>query len=150
MAKTKAQIAKDSSFSDFEKQAMRDRAKELAAEAKFTKNKADGEKVLLAAISEMAEQDKIMATKIHEIAMKAAPDLYPKTWYSMPAYADKEGKTIFFFQAASKFKARYSTLGFSDLAKIDDGNLFPTSFALIKLTDVEAQKIAELIRKAVS
>lgn len=134
-------------FSDAEKEAMKQRAKELAAEAKASKNRALGEKDLLAAIAKMAEPDRSMATKLHAIISKNAPELWPKTWYGMTAYARDE-KVVCFFQNAGKFKARYSTLGFNDPAKLDDGNMWPTAFALIKLTAAEEAKIVALVKKA--
>lgn len=136
-------------FSDFEKEAMRNRAKELKEEAKALKNRDAGLKMIMTAIDGMIGNDKEMAKKIHEIVTKAAPELMPKTWYGMPAYADKNGKAVVFFQPADKFKARYSTLGFNDSAKLDEGNMWPSSFALIKLTSAEESKIADLVKKAV-
>lgn len=140
---------KAGTFSDFEREAMVNRAKELAAEAKAAKNRAAGEKVALEAIAALSEADKVLAQKVHEIITKTAPQLWPKTWYGMPAYALND-KVVCFFQAAEKFKARYATLGFSDTAKLDEGNMWPTSFALTKLTAVEEKQIAELVKKAVS
>jgi uncharacterized protein YdhG (YjbR/CyaY superfamily) len=134
-------------FSDAEKEAMKQRARELAAEAKASKNRALGEKDLLAAIAKMAEPDRSMAARIHELISKNAPGLWPKTWYGMPAYARDE-KVVCFFQNAGKFKARYSTLGFNDPAKLDDGNMWSTAFALIKLTAAEEAKIIALVKKA--
>lgn len=136
-------------FTDFEKEAMRNRAKELKEEAKALKNRDAGFKMIMTAIDGMIGSDKEMAKKIHEIVTKAAPELMPKTWYGMPAYADKNGKAVVFFQPADKFKARYSTLGFNDSAKLDEGNMWPSSFALIKLTSAEESKIADLVKKAV-
>lgn len=130
-------------FSDFERSAMKERAHELLT------NKASGESMLLAKIAEMAEPDRSQARRIHAIVTAAAPTLTPKTWYGMPAYAEKGGKVVCFFQSADKFKARYATFGFSDLAQLDDGNLWPTSFALKKLTAAEEAKIAALVKKAV-
>lgn len=129
-------------FSDEERAAMRERIKEI--------NSDDGEKAVLAKIAAMPPSDREMAKKIHEIVKKTAPMLTPKTWYGMPAYADKDGKVICFFQDANKFKARYATLGFSDKANLDDGNMWATSFALKKLTASEEAKIAALVKKAVS
>jgi|SRR5581483_11133270 len=133
-------------FSDEEKAAMKERVKELKAEAEA----ADGEKVLLEKIAEMPEPDRAMGKRIHEIVTKNAPTLTPKTWYGMPAYANKDGKVVCFFQSAHKFKARYATLGFNDTANLDEGNMWPTSFALKKLTSAEEAKIAKLVKKAVS
>lgn len=137
-------------WSDEEKAAMRERAKEMKAEARASKNREEGEKTLLAAIAKMTEPDRSMAKRIHEIVKAAAPELMPKTWYGMPAYADKDGKVICFFQAASKFNVRYATFGFQPDAKLDDGNMWAASFALIKLTPAEEAKIASLVKKAVS
>ncbi len=137
-------------WSEEEKAAMRERAKEMKAEARASKNREEGEKTLLAAIAKMKEPDRSMAKRIHEIVKAAAPELMPKTWYGMPAYADKDGKVICFFQAASKFNVRYATFGFQPDAKLDDGNMWAASFALIKLTPAEEAKIASLVKKAVS
>lgn len=136
-------------FSDFEKEAMRNRAKELKEEAKALKNRDAGLKMIMTAIDAMTGSDKEMAKKIHDIVTIAAPELMPKTWYGMPAYADKNGKAVVFFQPADKFKARYSTLGFNDSAKLDEGNMWPSSFALIKLTSEEEARITDLVKKAV-
>lgn len=138
----------DKGFSAEEKAAMKERALELKAEARTNKNKADGEKDLLAKIEEMAEPDRTMARLLHEIIKASAPTLTPKTWYGMPAYA-KDDKVVCFFQSAQKFKTRYSTFGFSDIAALDEGNMWPSSFALKELTaDVEA-RIIILVKKAV-
>ncbi len=137
-------------FSDDERAAMKARALELKAEERASKNKVEGEKILLAAIAKMPEPDKSMATSIHEIVTKTAPDLFPKTWYGMPAYANNEGKVVCFFQAASKFKYRYSTLGFQEDAHLDEGNMWPNSYAITKLTPADEAKITALIKKAVS
>ncbi len=130
-------------FSDFERAAMQERAKEILAD------KDDGESMLLAKIAEMDGDDKALAERLHEIMKEHAPMLKPKTWYGMPAYADKEGKSVCFFQAAKKFKARYATLGFNDNANLDDGDLWPTSYALKKLTPEVEKKIVELVTQAV-
>lgn len=135
-------------FSDFEKEAMRNRAKELATETRSNKNKAQGESDVLKAISTMSEPDRSMAKRIHEIIKANAPILSPKTWYGMPAYANKDGKVVCFFQSAGKFKARYATLGFNDTAKLDEGSMWPTAFALKKLTSTEEEKIIMLVKKA--
>ncbi len=134
-----------SGFTAEERAAMKERAAELKAEA----SKADGEKMLLARVAKMPEPDRSMAKKVHAIVRKNAPDLMPKTWYGMPAYTTKEGKVVCFFQDAAKFKARYATLGFNDAAALDEGNMWPTSFALKKLTGAEETKIAALVKKAV-
>jgi uncharacterized protein YdhG (YjbR/CyaY superfamily) len=133
-------------FSAEERAAMRERAQELKAEAR----KADGEKALLAKVKEMPPADRVMAERIHEIVKANAPDLSPKTWYGMPAYADKNGKVVIYFQDAAKFDSRYATFGFNDTANLDDGAMWPTSFALKKLTTADEKKIAALVKKAVS
>ena len=136
-------------FTDEERAAMKERARELKAEARASKNKADGESDVLAKIAEMPGPDRAMAKKLHAIVKAAAPDLSPKTWYGMPAYA-KDGKILCFFQSADKFKARYATFGFSDEANLDDGAMWPTSFALTKLTAADEARISALVKKAVS
>jgi len=136
-------------FSDFEVAAMKARAKELKAEARASKNRAEGDKLILDAIAQMSDADKAIAQKVHELVSKTAPELFPKTWYGMPAYADKEGNVVCFFQAASKFKSRYSTLGFSDPAKLDTGNMWPTAFALVGISKSEEDQIVELVKKAI-
>jgi uncharacterized protein YdhG (YjbR/CyaY superfamily) len=141
---------KSKGFSDEERAAMKERAKELKAEARANKNKADGESDLLAKIAEMPEPDRAMATRLHEIVRANAPDLTPKTWYGMPAYANKDGKIVCFFQSAHKFNARYATLGFNDVANLDEGVMWATSFALKELTAAEEAKIVTLVKKAVS
>jgi uncharacterized protein YdhG (YjbR/CyaY superfamily) len=130
-------------FTNEEKAAMRERAQEL----RMGKN--EREKALLAKIAAMPPTDRTMAKRLHAIIKEAAPTLTPKTWYGMPAYADKAGKVVCFFQAAAKFKARYATLGFNDTANLDDGAMWPTSFALTKLTAAEEAKIVSLVKKAV-
>lgn len=137
------------SFSDEERAAMKERAKELKAEERANKNRAEGEGALLAAIAEMPEPDRAMATRVHAIVTASAPDLWPKTWYGMPAYA-RDGKIVCFFQSAHKFNARYATLGFNDAANIDDGAMWPTAFALKELTAAEEERIGALVKKAVS
>ena len=137
-------------FTDAERDAMRARAKELRAETSAGKNRAAGEKAVRAAIAEMPKADRTMATLIHAIVKGSAPELMPKTWYGMPAYADTDGKVVCFFQSAHKFKARYATFGFNDAARLDDGNLWPTSFALKKLTAAEEKIISALVRRAAS
>ena len=137
-------------FTDEERAAMKERAKELKAEARMKTDRAAGEKDLLAKIAEMKGTDRAMAKRLHEIVTASAPDLMPKTWYGMPAYANTDGKVVCFFQAASKFNTRYATFGFQHDANLDDGNMWPTSFALIKLTAAEEKKISKLVKKAVS
>ena len=136
-------------FTDAEKAAMKERAKELKAEARASKNKEEGENAALAAIAAMPEPDRSMAARLHEIIKANAPSLSPKTWYGMPAYAT-DGKVVCFFQAASKFNARYATLGFNDVANLDEGAMWPTAFALKELTAAEEAKIVALVKKAVS
>jgi uncharacterized protein YdhG (YjbR/CyaY superfamily) len=128
-------------FSDEEKAAMKERALELAAEG--------GEKAVIAAIAKMPEPDRSLAKRIHDIVKKTARDLAPKTWYGMPAYANRDGKVVCFFQNASKFKYRYATLGFQEDAHLDDGNMWPVSFAITKLTAAEEAKIISLLKKAI-
>ena len=120
-------------------------ARELKAEARG----ANDEKAVLAAIAEMPGPDRAMAKRLHELIKSSAPHLSPKTWYGMPAYANKGGKVVCFFQSAHKFKARYATFGFNDAANLDEGNMWPTSFALKKLTAAEEAKIGKLVKKAV-
>ncbi len=132
-------------FTADERAAMRERAQELKAEA----SKADGEKALLAKIAEMKGSDRTIAKRVHAIVKSAAPELSPKTWYGMPAYANKDGKVVCFFQSAQKFKSRYATLGFSDEANLDKGVMWPTTFAVKKLTDAEEKKIVALVKQAV-
>jgi len=132
-------------FTADERAAMKERAKELKAEA----GKADGESAVLAKIAEMKGSDRAIAKRIHGIVKSAAPELSPKTWYGMPAYANKDGKVVCFFQSAQKFKSRYATLGFSDQANLDEGAMWPTSFALKALADAEEAKIVKLVKKAV-
>jgi uncharacterized protein YdhG (YjbR/CyaY superfamily) len=140
----------DEGFTDDEKAAMKARAQELKAEARAGKDRSEGEKAILAAISAMKEPDRSMAKRLHEIVTASAPTLMPKTWYGMPAYADADGKVICFFQAAGKFKVRYATFGFQPDAKLDEGNMWAASFALMKLTAAEEAKIKALVKKAVS
>ncbi|MBI2641371.1 DUF1801 domain-containing protein [Candidatus Roizmanbacteria bacterium] len=130
-------------FSDDERAAMKERTKELMAD------KADGESAVLAKIAEMPGPDRAMAKRIHAIIKASAPVLSPKTWYGMPAYANKDGKVVCFFQSAHKFKSRYATFGFSDAANLDAGAMWPTSFALKKLTAAEEERIVALVKKAV-
>jgi uncharacterized protein YdhG (YjbR/CyaY superfamily) len=139
---------KRATFSEDERAAMRERARELKAEARRGADREAGERELLAKIAEMKGADRAMAKRIHAIVKASAPDLEPKTWYGMPAYA-RDGKVVCFFQSAEKFKARYSTLGFSDEANLDKGAMWPTSFALKELTEAEEAKVAALVKKAV-
>ena len=137
--------AKSKGFTAEERAAMKERAQELKAEA----SKADGERALLAKIAEMPPADRAIAKRIHALVKGSAPGLSPKTWYGMPAYA-KDGKVVCFFQSAQKFKSRYATFGFSDKANLDEGAMWPTSFALKKLTAADEARIATLVKKAVS
>ena len=135
-------------FSDEEKAAMKNRAQELKAEARATKDKAEGENAVLAAIAAMQEPDRSMARRIHAIIKDSAPTLSPKTWYGMPAYA-KDGEVVCFFQSAQKFNTRYATFGFNDAANLDEGAMWPVAFALKELTAAEEAKIGALVKKAV-
>ena len=134
---------KQEGFSAEEKAAMRARAKEL-------KSKAEGEEAVLSALAEMSPADRALGKRIHAIVKKSAPDLTPKTWYGMPAYANKDGKVVCFFRDAGKFKERYAMLGFNDSAKLDDGSMWPIAFALTKLTKADEAKVAKLVTQAVS
>jgi uncharacterized protein YdhG (YjbR/CyaY superfamily) len=144
MKDTKAS-AKSTGFTAEERAAMKERAQELKAEAR----RADGEKALLAKIAEMPEPDRAMAERLHAIITASAPALSPKTWYGMPAYANKEGKVVCYFTAASKFNSRYATFGFNDDANLDEGTMWPTSFALTELTADDEARIGALVKKAV-
>jgi len=142
-AKKRAQTS--ANFTDEERAAMRERARELKAGA----SKADGESAVLAKIAAMPAPDRVMAKRLHAIIKASAPVLSPRTWYGMPAYAT-DSQIVCFFQSAQKFKTRYATLGFSDKAKLDEGNMWPTAFALKELTAAEEARIAALVKKAVS
>jgi uncharacterized protein YdhG (YjbR/CyaY superfamily) len=137
-------------FTAEERAAMRERARELKAEERASKNRAEGERALLEKIAEMPPADRALAERIHAIVTDKAPALFPKTWYGMPAYANDDGKVVCYFTSADKFKSRYATLGFNDDANLDEGAMWPTSFALTKLTAAEEKKIAALVKKAVS
>ena len=147
---TTATGKKSKGFTDEEKAAMRERAIELKAEERAKKDKVVGESDVLEKIAEMQEPDRTMAKRLHDIIKSNAPALSPKTWYGMPAYANEDGNVVCFFQAAQKFKTRYATLGFSDKANLDEGAIWPTAFALKKLTATEEAKIVALVKKAVS
>src|SRR3954451_19122670 len=137
-------------FTDEERAAMRERARELKAARRGPRaGKADAESDVLAKIAEMPESDRVMAERLHAIVKATAPDLSPRTWYGMPAYA-KDGKVVCFFQSAQKFKSRYATLGFSDKANLDEGAMWPTSFALKEMTVAEEARIEALVKQAVS
>ena len=140
---------KSKGFTDEERAAMKERARELKAEARAKKDKAEGESAVLAKIAEMPEPDRAMAERLHAIIKASAPALSPKTWYGMPAYA-KDGKVVCFFQSAQKFNSRYATFGFNDTANLDEGAMWPTSFALKELTAAEEARIGALVKKAVS
>jgi uncharacterized protein YdhG (YjbR/CyaY superfamily) len=135
---------KSKGFTAEERAAMRERAKELKAEAQ----KADGERAVLVKIAEMQGPDRAMAERLHEIVKASAPSLSPKTWYGMPSYANKDGKVVCFFQSAQKFDARYATFGFSDKANLDEGAMWPTSFALKELTAAAEATIGALVKRA--
>ena len=147
---TTAITKKFKGFTDEEKAAMRNRARELKAEARTDKNKADGESAVLAAIAAMPGPERTMAKRLHAIIKASAPALSPKTWYGMPAYANKDGKVVCFFQSAKKFNTRYATFAFNDTANIDEGVLWPVAFALKELTAAGEAKIGALVKKAVS
>ena len=136
-------------FTDEERAAIRERAQELKAEARANKNKAEGESAALAAISALPAPDRALAERLHAIITASAPALAPKTWYGMPAYA-KDGKIVCFFQPAEKFKTRYATLGFNDVARLDDGALWPVAYALKELTAADEARIAALVKQAAS
>jgi uncharacterized protein YdhG (YjbR/CyaY superfamily) len=140
---------KPEGFSDEERAAMKERAEELKAEARGNKNKADGERDVLAKIDAMTEPDRAMAKRLHALITASAPALSPKTWYGMPAYA-KDGQVVCFFQSAQRFKTRYSTFGFNDSANLDEGAMWPVTFALKELTATEEARISALVKKAVS
>ena len=134
---------KQAGFSAEEKAAMRARAKEL-------KSKADGESAVLAALAKMSAPDRGLGKRIHAIVKESAPALTPKTWYGMPAYANKDGKVVVFFRDAGKFKERYAMLGFNDSSNLDDGSMWPIAFALTKLTKADEARIAKLVKQAVT
>jgi uncharacterized protein YdhG (YjbR/CyaY superfamily) len=148
---TAATEKKFEGFTDEERGAMKERAKELKAAARRgpSGKKADEESAVLAKIAEMTESDRAMAERIHAVITSSAPDLSPKLWYGMPAYA-KDGKVVCFFQSAQKFNARYATFGFNDAANLDEGAMWPTAFALTELTAADEERIAALVKKAVS
>lgn len=146
----KGKIMAKQTFSAEERAAMKERAKELKAEERAQKNRADGESDLLSKIAELPEPERARAARIHEIVTANAPKLMPKTWYGMPAYANADGKIVCFYQSAQKFDTRYATLGFNDSASLDDGNVWPVAYAIIDLTPADEAKIAALVKKAVS
>jgi uncharacterized protein YdhG (YjbR/CyaY superfamily) len=148
--KSTASKRKSEGFTDEERAAMQERAQELKAEGRrgASADRTDGESVVLAKIAEMKEPDRAMAERLHRIIRSSTPELTPKTWYGMPAYA-RDGKVICFFQGAGKFRTRYATLGFSDSANLDEGSMWPTAFALKKLTATEEKRIVALLKQAV-
>jgi uncharacterized protein YdhG (YjbR/CyaY superfamily) len=146
--KSAKSAAQGATFTAEERAAMKERARELAAEARAGRDRAAGESELLARVAEMPPAERALATRLHELVGATAPQLAPKTWYGMPAWA-RDGKVVCFFQGASKFKSRYSTLGFSDEARLDDGALWPTAFALVSMSAAEERRIVELLRRAV-
>ena len=150
LGKSTSATKKSKGFTDEERAAMKERAQELKAEGRRGRgaDKADGERDVLAKLAEMPEPDRAMGERLHAIIRASAPDLTPKTWYGMPAYA-KDGKVVCFFQAADKFKSRYATFGFDVAAKLDEGAMWPTSFALTELTAADEARIAALVKQAV-
>jgi uncharacterized protein YdhG (YjbR/CyaY superfamily) len=137
-------------FSAEERAAMKKRAAELRAEAKSEARRADGLKALLDSIAQMVPEDRALAERVHMAVTAAAPELFPKTWYGMPAYTNEEGKVIVFFKDAAKFKSRYSTLGFEDAASLDDGDLWPVSYALQEWSPTVEKKVVALVQAAIS
>jgi uncharacterized protein YdhG (YjbR/CyaY superfamily) len=148
--KTTASTTSSDGFSAQERAAMKERAAELRAEGRKGAKKADGLQAVLDRIAQMAPADRALAERVHLTVASAAPDLTPKTWYGMPAYADADGKAVVFFQDAGKFKARYSTIGFQDNAHLDDGEMWPVSYALVTWTPEVERRITELVKTAVS
>ena len=140
---------KSQGFTDEERAAMKEHAQEMKAAARADKDKAAGESDVLAKIAEMPQPDRALGERLHAIITASAPDLSPKTWYGMPAYA-KDGKVVCFFQSAAKFKTRYATLGFMHAANLDEGGMWPTAFALKELTAAEEARIVALVKKAVN
>ena len=146
---TKSSTTGSDGFSAAERAAMKERAAELRAEGKKGAKKADGLQAVLDAIAKKAPEDRALAERVHDTVTETAPDLTPKTWYGMPAYADADGKVVVFFQDSGKFKYRYSTLGFQDAANLDDGDLWPTSYALQKWTPAVEKQVVELVKAAI-
>lgn len=142
-------MADEKGFSAEERAAMKARARELKAEERASRNRAEGERAVLAAIAELPDADRALAERFHAIVTASAPALWPKTWYGMPAYA-RDGKVVCFFKSASKFNSRYATIGFEDAANLDQGTMWPTSFALTKLTAADEKAIAALVKHAAS
>jgi uncharacterized protein YdhG (YjbR/CyaY superfamily) len=146
----KNSMTESSGFSAEERAAMRKRAAELRAEGKKGAKRADGLQAVLDGIAAMAPDDRALAERVHVVVTATAPELSPKTWYGMPAYANTEGKIVVFFQDSGKFKYRYSTLGFQDAASLDDGDIWPVAYALLRWSPVVEKKVAELVRAAIS
>lgn len=138
-----------SGFSDAERKAMNARSRELAAEKRADRKRSEGEAAVLEVIADMPESDRILAERVHELVTLTVPELWPKTWYGMPAYSIGGKKVVCFFQSAAKFEARYATFGFNDIATIDEGSMWPTSFGLKRIGEVEAKRIVELLSRAV-
>ena len=138
-----------SGFTEAERAAMKERAEELRSSGRGARKKSDDAQALLAKIAEMPDDERILAERVHVIITAVAPDLSPKTWYGMPAYANADGKVVVYFQAATKFESRYCTLGFNDTASLDDGTMWPTSYAITALTDADVRRIEELVARAV-
>ncbi len=136
-------------FSAAEKAAMKERARELKALERIGKDRAKGEEALLEVVNKLPDTERKMCARLHTLISSAAPALLPRTWYGMPAYANEDGKVVLFFQPGSKFETRYTTLGFNDSAMLDDGNMWPASFALVKLSAAEEAKITKLVKKAI-
>jgi uncharacterized protein YdhG (YjbR/CyaY superfamily) len=147
--RTEVAAPKSKGFTADEKAAMRERARELKAESRASADRADGERDILAKIAEMPKPDRVMAERLHALITATVPELAPKTWYGMPAWT-KDGKLVCFFKAADKFKSRYATFGFEENANLDDGAMWPTSWALTKLTPADEKIIGALVRRAVS
>jgi uncharacterized protein YdhG (YjbR/CyaY superfamily) len=150
MAETKTKKTTSKGFTAEEREAMKERARELKAEARGARAREEGERDLLEKVGEMPKADRVMAERLHALVQANAPGLMPKTWYGMPAWANKDGKVVCYFQSAAKFNARYATFGFNDAATIDSGAMWPTSFALKELTAADEAKLAKLVKKAVS
>jgi uncharacterized protein YdhG (YjbR/CyaY superfamily) len=147
---TKNAKTQSDGFTAEERAAMKQRAAELRAEGKKGAKKADGLDAVLEAIAKMAPQDRALAERVHATVTATAPDLSPKTWYGMPAYANEDGKVVLFFQDSGKFNYRYSTLGFQDVANLDDGDMWPSSYALLSWSPEVEKRVAELVRTAIS
>jgi uncharacterized protein YdhG (YjbR/CyaY superfamily) len=147
-AATSPAESRASGFTAAERTAMKERAEELRLSGRGGKKKADDARALLAKIAEMPEADRALAERVHAIVASAAPSLSPKTWYGMPAYADRTGKVVVYFQAASKFGSRYSTLGFNDSAQLDDGSIWPTSYAITSLTRQDVDDMHAIVQRA--